>query len=184
VKKIKILSICIIGVAICVFLLRNNFRIDAYDSFYDTELKLSSPKSIYALNEEIALTFSIIPTKEKRIRIYSDPSYSLTLHARRLKNDTDVDISDNDFGSMKTNIPENISIDTIYISPQKPYVLTITGKAYRENGNLIIDFDNYGKFIKDSSEKFLLWGYWYPIKHKPFDSLEDYTNNIKIKFSP
>lgn len=158
-----------------------------YDSFGFCKLKLSVSKTEYVVGDTIELNFEIIPTKKKKIRLFEEKWKSLGLHVY-LYNEGSAGpnhpiASMYNFVTGERRITGLEKIEEIEIDQDNPYRLTIKGAILRnkENGYIVFDFPDFGKLeILRQASIYEIEGYWRPINPSPLDSLEDFTDRVKI----
>lgn len=152
----------------------------SFDRFAGHDLAIQSDRTCYEFEQKVALTATVTPDSQTRIRLYKDRTKSFRLIVRRATADGKADKNDNDFYSSRNETES--TIEEIAISPESPFHLYIPGRLLRNSaGEIKFDFGPFGVFSKSSGEKFLVLGFWKPIKPNPLDSLEDFTNTLTIK---
>jgi hypothetical protein len=155
--------------------------IGPYDRFYPYELRVSSPKSAYAVGENIELNYEIRSKGRARIRLFKDRSKSLNLFVRSSHGNV-ADLEDNDF-YQHPRPSRGGEIEVIRLDADNPFRMTVKGVITKdsERGGIILDFGEFGRFRKNVGTC-LIGGFWRPIHPEPFDSLEDFTNTIVVEF--
>ena len=153
----------------------------SYDSFRPYELRVSSPKTIYNVGDTIELTFEIKSTQPGYIRLFKDRAKSMRLFLRGAIGD-EPDFEDNEFYQPYIPSSKNDEVEVIELDQDNPFRMKVEGKIINNKSKgIVFDFGESGTFAKKGPGRYIVGGYWIPIRPAPTDSLEDETNKIIIE---
>ena len=154
----------------------------SYDSFRPYELWVSSPKVIYNVGDTIELNFEIKSTHPGYIRLFKDRAKSMRLFLRGAIGG-EPDFEDNEFYQPHIPTSKKDEIEVIELDQDNPFRMQVKGKIINNNKGkgIVFDFGEFGMFTKKGPGRYMVGGYWIPIRHAPTDPLEDYTNKIIIE---
>jgi len=155
--------------------------IGPYDRFYWYELAVSSPKSTYAIDENIELVFEIRSKNRGHVRLFKNRSKSLHLLVRGAQRNA-ADHESSSFFQHHEPLTGGNETEIIEFDADNPFRMIVRGHIIKdkESGGIIFDFGEFGHFKSREVGRYLIGGYWKPIHPEPFDSLEDYTNSIVV----
>ena len=154
----------------------------SYDSFRPYELRVSSPKAIYNVGDTIELTFEVISAQPGYIRLFKDRAKSMRLFLRGVIGG-EPDFEDIEFYQPYIPPSKKDEIEVIELDQDNPFRMQVEGKIINNNKGkgIIFDFGKFGMFAKKGPGRYMVGGYWIPIRPAPTDSLENCTNKIIIE---